>query len=130
MTDTEYVDGVQSEEYIETLLNKLLDLGVKNVILTGVSFEENKIGAACIGEDRKPQYYFNEKIPENYHGTGDVFASAFSGALLRGNDEYESARIAADYTLRCIENSVGDENHKYGAKFETAIPYLIELLNK
>ena len=28
MTDTEYVDGVQSEEYIETLLNKLLDLGV------------------------------------------------------------------------------------------------------
>ena len=60
----------------------------------------------------------------------NIFASAFSGALLRGRDEFESARIAAEFTLRCIENTAGDENHKYGAKFETAIPYLIELLNK
>ena len=36
MTDTEYVDGVQTKDYVEELLNKLLDLGVGSVILTGV----------------------------------------------------------------------------------------------
>ena len=131
MTDTEYVDGVQSEEYIETLLNKLLALGVKNVILTGVSFEENKIGAACIGEDRKPQYYFNEKIPENYHGTGDVFASAFSGALLNGFSLYESICIAVRFTCDCIKRTkMSSPDTHYGVDFERGIPYLLKELKK
>ena len=43
-------------------MKNMLGLGeffnsIGNVILTGVSFHENQIGAACIGEDRKPQYY-------------------------------------------------------------------------
>ena len=131
MTDTEYVDGVQSEEYIETLLNKLLDLGVKNVILTGVSFEENKIGAACIGEDRKPQYYFNEKIPENYHGTGDVFASAFSGALLNGFSLYNAMCLAVRFTCDCIKRTkMSSPDTHYGVDFERGIPYLLKELKK
>jgi pyridoxine kinase len=131
MTDTEYVDGVQTKEYIEELLNKLLNLGVGSVILTGVSFEENKIGAACIGKDRKPQYYFNEKIPENYHGTGDVFASAFSGALLNGFSLYEATCIAVRYTCDCIKRTkeTAPDTH-YGVDFERGIPYLLKELKK
>ena len=62
------------------------------------------------------------------HGTGDVYASTFVGALMRGHSAFESARIAADYTVKCIENTQGDPTHWYGVKFETAIPNLIEML--
>ena len=71
-----------------------------------------------------------KKIGKERSGTGDVFASAFCGALLRGRSKYDSAAIAADFTLKCIENTVGDESHRYGVKFETAIPDLIASLGK
>jgi pyridoxine kinase len=102
---------------------------MKNVILTGISYSADTTGVVVkLGKDI--QYYSHKRIPVGSHGTGDVFASAFSGALLNGKSEFESAKIAAEYTLRCIENTQGDENHRYGVKFETAIPYLLELLGK
>ena len=87
--------------------------------------------AACIGEDRKPQYYFNEKIPENYHGTGDVFASAFSGALLNGFSLYDSMCIAVRFTCDCIKRTKENSpDTHYGVDFERGIPYLLKELKK
>lgn len=128
MTGFEYKE-VYDEEYVVLLLKALEDKGMKNVILTGISYSADTTGVVVkLGKDI--QYYSHKRIPVGSHGTGDVFASAFSGALLNGKSEFESAKIAAEYTLRCIENTQGDENHRYGVKFETAIPYLLELLGK
>lgn len=41
---------------------------------------------------------------------------------------FEAAKIAADYTVKCIINTQGDADHWYGAKFETAIKDLIDML--
>lgn len=128
MTGHEYKE-TYGEDYVNSILSALERAGMSNVVLTGVSYDSETTGV-IVKENDKIQYYRHRKIPGGTHGTGDVFASAFSGALLRGFDEFESAKIAADYTLKCIENSQGDESHKYGAKFETAIPYLVELLNR
>jgi pyridoxine kinase len=134
ITEACFITGIEYKEnydeaYVMSILEALDKDGMKNIVLTGIGYDEDTTGVVIkIGDSIK--HYTHRRFKQGTHGTGDVFASAFSGALLRGNDEYESARIAADYTLRCIENSIGDENHKYGAKFETAIPYLIELLNK
>ncbi|MBO5870254.1 MAG: bifunctional hydroxymethylpyrimidine kinase/phosphomethylpyrimidine kinase, partial [Clostridia bacterium] len=98
--------------------------GMKNVILTGISYTEATTGVV-VKVNGKTEYYSHRRLPVGSHGTGDVFASAFTGALLRGKSEYGASKVAANYTLRCIENTVGDENHKYGVKFETAIPYLL-----
>ena len=57
-----------------------------------------------------------------------AFAGAFVGALMNGRGMFDAARIAANYTVRCIENTVGDSGHWYGAKFETALPELIAAL--
>ena len=40
----------------------------------------------------------------------------------------ESAKIAADYTVKCIENTQDDPTHWYGVKFETALKDLIMML--
>ena len=60
------------------------------------------------------------------HGTGDVYASSFVGALMNGCDAFSAAKIAAEFTMSCIENTLGDEKHWYGVKFEPMLPKLIE----
>lgn len=128
MTGLEYKE-TYDEQYVNDVLSALENKGMANVVLTGVSYNSETTGVIVkIGD--KVDYYIHRRLPVGCHGTGDIFASAFSGALLRGKDEYNAAKVAANYTLRCIENSQGDESHRYGAKFETAIPYLIEELNK
>ncbi len=47
---------------------------------------------------------------------------------MSGKDTYESAVIAADYTVRCIENTQGDPSHWYGVKFEPVLGELIGAL--
>ena len=113
------------KEYIEGLVKRLLSLGAKNVILTGVSFEEGLLGCA-IGNADGIQYDFNKKCERSSHGTGDLFASVFAGALMRGKSAYDSAAIAADAVCLAIEAT--PEDHWYGVCFEKIIPQLVELL--
>lgn len=126
MTGQEYKESYD-KEYIIELFKKLNALGAECIVLTGVSYDEGSIGVA-VYEKGEYLYYKHKKIAGGCHGTGDVFASAFVGAAMKGKSMIEAAKIAADYTLLCIENTVGDENHRYGVKFETALPELIKTL--
>lgn len=115
------------EKYIDELLAKLRAAGAKTVILTGVSYSDTTTGVVVLEGDNK-SYYEHRKIPKGSHGTGDVYASAFVGAYLNGKSAYDAAGIAAEYTVRCIENTVDDPAHWYGVKFEPMLPYFIEQL--
>ena len=115
------------KNYIETTAKKLHALGAKKVILTGVSFERGKLGVASY-DGVETSYYFAEKQPISCHGTGDVYASAFAGALLRGWGLEKAAALAADFVVELIKATMGDSDHWYGVKFEKALPYLINRL--
>ena len=94
------------------------------LILTGVSYNDKTTGVV-ICENGVTRYYEHIKISKNSHGTGDVYASAFVGAYMKGLSAYDSAAIAADYTVKCIENTIDDDTHWYGVKFEPVLPYYI-----
>ena len=115
------------EAYIDNLLAKLTELGASTIVLTGVGYTPDMTGVVVF-ENGKKSYYPHRRIAKGCHGTGDVYASAFTGALMRGHEVFASAKIAADYTVKCIENTIGDADHWYGVKFETAIPDLIKML--
>lgn len=115
------------EAYVMQMLEGLHATGAKNVVLTGVSFEEGKLGVACY-DGNKVEYYFNEHLNASKHGTGDCYASAFAGALMRGKSLLEAASIAADFVVEAIRLTLDDEDHWYGVKFEKALPYLISRL--
>lgn len=112
------------QAYIEQTIKRLHALGAKNVVLTGVSLEPNKLGVACY-DGNEIRYYFTDRLDVSMHGTGDCYASSFAGALLRGHSILESASIAADFVVETIRQSMGDPSHWYGVKFEKALPYLI-----
>jgi len=113
--------------YIDSLLTKLCELGAKNVILTGVSYAAGRTGVV-VYEDGAYQYHEHEQIAGGIHGTGDIYASAFVGAKLRGKTSFEAAAIAADYVVECIRESKKDPGHTYGARFEPVLGKLIEKL--
>ena len=114
--------------YIDELLAGLTALGSKNVILTGVSYRPGKTGVVVF-ENGEYAYYEHEKLPNSCHGTGDIYASSFVGALVRGKTAFDAAKIAADYTVACIQATAKEENHWYGAAFEPVLPELIRALN-
>lgn len=115
------------EVYIGSLLNGLAALGARHVVLTGVSYAPDTLGV-LVCEDGKTTYCPHRRIDRMFHGTGDVYASAFTGAWVRGRTLVDAARIAADFTLACIENTVDAPEHWYGVRFEPVLPKLIEML--
>ena len=126
LTGMEY-KTVYDRSYIDALIEKLAALGCKNVILTGVSYAPGKTGVV-VWENGSYAYYEHEFLPNSCHGTGDIYASAFVGSLTRGKTAFEAARIAADYTVSCIEETAKLDNHWYGAAFEPVLGKLIDML--
>ena len=126
LTDTEYTPDYD-KAYIDGIVKKLLALGTKTVVFTGVSFQEGKTGVLVCTKDSE-QYYQHDFLPNSCHGTGDIYSSAFAGALIKGKSPYDAARIAADYTVVCIKETAKLDNHWYGAAFEPALGELINLL--
>ena len=127
LTDVEYKESYD-KDYIDLLIEKLIALGCKNIIFTGISYRAGKTGVVVI-ENGEYSYYEHDKLSNSCHGTGDIYASAFVGAIIRGKSAFESAKIAADYTVKCIEATRDEENHWYGAKFEPVLGELIKALN-
>ncbi len=126
LTDVEYKEEYD-EVYINEIINKLLDLGSKCVVLTGVSYKKGKTGV-LVASKEKTYYYEHEKLSNSCHGTGDIYASAFVGALLYGKSAEQSAKIAADYTVECIKETATIKGHWYGACFEPILGKLISML--
>ena len=137
LTEASFMLGIPynpnyDEAYIKDVLGKLTDLGAKSAALTGVSFSDDKIGVYLYNSESGEYYsYFNEKLPAAFHGTGDIYASATVGAMMRGFTIPEALSIAVDFTLLTMKKTLADKDHRfYGVNFEEALPYYIERLNK
>lgn len=131
MLEKEYKKNY-SEQEIKDMLIELSLLGPKYVVLTGVSFNENKLGVMSYNKETNKFFtYFKEKVPAKYHGTGDIFASTLVGAITNNNTLEEGLKVAVDYVWETI-NDTYKTNKKdvYGVNFETKIPYLIDRIKK
>ena len=108
---------------------KLCGLGAKISAITGVMYDGKNQGVVGYNsETGEFTEYFSENLPLSCHGTGDVFSSSMFGALMLGKSLYESMKIAVENTVNCIKQTMGDEKHWYGVKFEECIPNLVKML--
>lgn len=120
MLDEKYVPSGYSEEYIKNLLTKLSALGPRYCVLSGISFEQNTTGAyAYDSKTGDFTYYCTELIEGFYHGSGDVFASALTGAFMNEKTVGDAMKIAVDFTVRCIKSThEKGTDTRYGLDFE------------
>jgi pyridoxine kinase len=135
LTEASFMLGIPynpnyDKEYIEDVLRQLATLGCSKVALTGIGFKEDEIGVYYYDADEDKFFnYTNVKLPVAYHGTGDIYASATVGALMRGYSYEESLAIAVDFTSECIVKTMNDpERRFYGVNFEEALPMYIKRL--
>jgi len=128
MLNEEYVDGPYDRSYIEALLKRLGTIGAKKIVLTGVFFNNDELGAAAYDtETGDIGYAFSERIEGYYHGTGDVFGSALVASMIKGKSLNESVAIAVDFTSGSIRRTKdAGTDIRFGVNFEEGIP---ELLN-
>ena len=117
------------EEMLE-MANELSEFTKRYVILKGDTHKENELGMIVLDKQENTcEIVYNERIDYVSHGTGDVFASAFVGSTMVGKTPTAAAKVAGEFTKKVIEETIGDENHWYGVKFEQAIPELYSLLD-
>ena len=123
MLGREYKGGAMTQDEVNELLRATAGLGAKQVVLTGVYFEDDDLGAACFDADTgKIDYIIDKRIEGMYHGTGDVFGSFLLGALLQGRGLAESTRIAVDFTCAAIRLTAEDKTGpRMGVRFESVL---------
>ncbi len=131
MLGKEYKEGPYTKEYIEDIVNALhKEMGCKKIVLTGVYFDNDKLGAVSYDATKDELIYsLSEKIEGFYHGTGDVFGSALLGALLNDFSLSDSTQIACDFVCECIRKTQqAGTDVRFGVNFEQTIPMLINSL--
>ena len=126
LTDTPYRED-PDEAFVRALLQKLSALAPR-VVLTGVSFDDERLGA--MSYDRATGRYFayyNEKVHAGFHGTGDIFTATVLGAMMQGCSLEQAVTLAVDFTLECIRcTQAAPQAGWYGVDFEKALPWLAQ----
>lgn len=133
ITEAAYITGIPYREvcdmaYIETIFDVLTQMGVKNTIITSVHIGDEN-GIVCRLANNRRFSVFRSNIDAPFHGTGDLFASTFTGALLNGLSTEDAAELAVDYVTETLCATLKNNKHNwYGVDFEATLPYLMDRL--
>ena len=80
--------------------------GHRSVVLTGASTAPELTGAMCFdARTGRTEAVQTRRVPQEFHGTGDVFASVLTGALVQGAALPDAARQAVDFVRACAERT-------------------------
>lgn len=114
--------------FIKELLISLRNLTAARIVVTGVDFDDEQIGCAVYDSLMgRANMFFTPKSEGRFPGTGDVFASALTAAVMNGKDFFDAVQIAMGFTCKCVETTLEtDTDRKYGLCFESEIKNLIK----
>ena len=91
-----------TEEQIEAAF-KILDLGVKNVLVKGGHLTNKMITDVLVEDDKTVNCFESKKIDSNNtHGTGCTLASSIACLIGHGNNLRESVQKGIDYVQKGI----------------------------
>lgn len=100
--------------------------GQRSVVLTGYAAAPGQVGALCYDRDtRQVEAVQTARVPQDFPGTGDLFASVLTGALTRGAPLLQAARTAVDFLGSCVARSVAEgAGEAEGVDFEPLLRQL------
>ena len=100
--------------------------GQRSIVLTGYAAAPGQVGALCYDRDtRQVEAVQTARVPQDFPGTGDLFASVLTGALTRGAPLLQAARTAVDFVGSCVARSVAEgAGEAEGVDFEPLLRQL------
>lgn len=122
LSDIPYM-STYTEPDIQHLLISLSKLGSRITVITGISFDNKKIGAYAYNKEKDSfSSYFTEKEPQSFHGTGDMWSAIFTASLVKGKNFEEALQISCQFVKEAIHKTLEEENHNtYGTNFEEVL---------
>lgn len=127
ITDYPYSEDLTPEDYPK-ISQRLVDLGAKHVVLTGVSNEElaqdeETIGYYVYTADQEPQFVMHHKFDTWFKGIGDLSVSLIAAYHWLGDSVLEAVKKATPYMEKAIQHSMTvQRDQKLGIYFEPIIP--------
>ena len=106
LLDIPYADLPSGEAGCREIVERLSLDGRRSVVLTGASTAPELTGAMCFdARTGRTEAVQTRRVPQEFHGTGDVFASVLTGALVQGATLPDAARQAVDFVRACAERT-------------------------
>jgi pyridoxine kinase len=137
MTEVSYLlDIPYTETYCEAdihqYLRQLTQLGCPVAVITGVRYGDGMHGA--VAYDSRTDTFCSAFLPHvefPMHGTGDIFSSVLSGAIVKGASLQKALDAAVSFTVRSIQETVPDlDTYWYGVSFEPCLGDLAKESNQ
>ena len=126
LTDTKITKNPNKEE-IKKLLCKLIDLGCKNAIVTGI-VNQDQVENYYINQDKDIEVITNKFYNHTIHGAGDVFSSCCFAAYLNNKSIKESIKFATCYLDEAIKTTIKEVDFENkGIVFEPFLNKLMEV---
>ena len=133
LLDIPYEDLPTGEDGCREIVERLSLEGKRSVVLTGASAEEGETGAVCYDTSHRPGRGGGDRqrVPREFHGTGDVFASVLTGALVQRASLPEATRAAVDFVRLCAERTAAQGlPMREGVDFEPLLGTLTTWANR
>ena len=106
LLDIPYGELPVGEAGCREIVERLSLDGRRSVVLTGASTAPELTGAMCFdARTGRTEAVQTRRVPQEFHGTGDVFASVLTGALVQGATLPDAARQAVDFVRACAERT-------------------------
>ncbi len=124
LLDEKYPSNYVSEDYITNLMVRLSDLGPEKIAITSIMTEKSKMMVGVYDKTlNKAQFIDCCYVDRPFHGTGDIFTAALTGALMKGNDFFSASEIAVGFISAAIKETMKypDIKIEYGAVFEPSL---------
>ena len=126
LADEKYSEDDMSKEKIKFLAEKILLLGTKTVVITGI--ERDGYLYNCILDKQGYREIETELLAFRKSGTGDLFASILVGKLVEGCSVDTAAAVAAEFIHEVLSSQ-----HKYEGLADDSIffePFLYRLAQR
>lgn len=106
LLDVPYATLPDGESGCREIVQKLSMDGHRSVVLTGASTAPDLTGAAYFDAvTGKTGIIQVQRVPRTCLGTGDIFASVLTGALVRGESLHTATQQAANFVRACAERT-------------------------
>ena len=123
MLDAPYCeDGLTNAE----IYDMLRGFNARHTVITSVTLVDGR--PANVYRTRGENGFWvcpYRRVPVHYPGTGDLFASVLTGALVKGEPLGGAVALASDYVRRVMEeSSVTEGEPRYGVQLEKTLGWL------
>lgn len=104
LLDMPYETIPTDEAGVRAVVERLSLEGKRSVVLTGFSAAPHLTGAMCFdAATGQTEIVQAQRVEREFYGTGDVFASVLTGALMKGASLTDAARQAVEFILECAK---------------------------